>query len=98
MDPDAKFMARFEEGIPRFKGVSQCTSDGTRDVRDRASGEKGCVFWTGDISWIGKTEVTVEAGHDMGRSHASDSIYHLAYEDGKWRVGYSITLRGRGSR
>lgn len=97
-DPDAEFMARFEEDIPPVKGVSQCTNEGTWSVRDRTTGEKGCVFWTGEITWAGATEVEAEAGQDVGMSHAHEVIYRLVCENGGWHVKDSKLLRARGSR
>jgi hypothetical protein len=97
-DPSAAFMARFVEHDPPVAGISRCTDEGTASIHDRATGENGCVFWTGSVEWLDEDTADVEAGIDMGRRFGEELVYRLQREDGRWTVERSRLLRAWGSR
>lgn len=98
IDPSVDFVGRFKGHRPPVKGVSHCTHEkGTWYLVDKSTGRKGCVFWTGTITWVGAAQVDVVGGHDLGKSHASEYMYRVICERGRWIVKDAKLLRARGT-
>ena len=96
-DPYDGFIRRFEGHDPPVERSSLCTDEGRWDIVDKVTGERGCVFWTGSITWRTSVEAELDGGHDMGRRHAAEYRYSIIRERGRWLVREARVMRARGS-
>ncbi len=85
-DPPDGFMKRFRDHIPPVKKVSQCEVSPHQGVTDKATGEKGLIFWITTIRWVSDDEVEVEGGYYEAGTSASGNLYRVVRQHGRWIV------------
>ncbi len=87
LDVDVALLKRFEGTAPRVKRVSECDyPEMKKGISDKASGERGTIYYIREIKRVSETEVEVSGGIYSGLLSADEHTYYLKRTDGKWSV------------
>jgi hypothetical protein len=86
-DPSAELLARFAGHTPPVRPLSASELEpGTAQVVDKETEQPGLAFLITDIRWLGDNRVEVDGGYEEASESAAGSTYHVAKENGNWRV------------
>ena len=86
-DPSDAFLKRFADLKSSVRKWSAC--NGGREiggVKDKATGEKGCLYRAGKITWISDTEVEVPSSMTRGILSGGGATRILKKGKGGWKV------------
>lgn len=85
-DPSQELMGRFAGNKPPVKKWSESQLSPEMGVVDKASGERGLIFETGQIKWLSRTQAEITGGYYEGNMSASKSTFTVVKQSGKWVV------------
>jgi len=83
-DPSDAFMKRFAGLAPAVKKVSECDSDASRGVTDRATGARGHILHLDPIRWLSDREVELGWKDYTNGLDANGGRCRLRWNVGNW--------------
>lgn len=84
-DPDAAFIDRFRNISPTVSKFSLCKRMGD-GVTDRDTGQPGVLLVVGEVRWISKTELLVDAAYYFHAYFAATQTFHIRLEGDRFFI------------
>ena len=85
-DPTDAFTNRLQD-LPRtVRKASLSGADKQRDVVDKATGQRGIIFYANKIRWLNKESVELDGGYVCGGLCGIHATFKLHRNKGRWSV------------
>lgn len=85
-DPSDEFMKRFKDDKPPVKKVSQSMLGQSSEVKDKATGKRGLIFFATNLKWVSASKAQIQAGYNEANLSAGSNTYILQKKGQKWVV------------
>lgn len=85
-DPSDEFMKRFKAHKPPVQKASQSMRGQGSQVKDKATGRKGLLFFTTGLKWLSASRAQIHAGYSEANLSAAINTYVLEKKGRKWLV------------